>query len=208
VLSGAKFGSAVLDGVDMTDAVTDAPAGKPLSEVGMAPEELLRLHALWADTGGAQGQVADLTGVDCRSLPSLRGKVLVGLRAERATLVGLDLSGCQLQGARLAGADLRDCKFAGADLRGVNLAGAKLTRADLRDCDFTPLVPIPGRSFPSNLSGTVFRAADLRGAKFGNTPMPQADLRDVLIDDTQIMSIDFADVTLDARLKKKITPAA
>ncbi|MFN7189864.1 MAG: pentapeptide repeat-containing protein, partial [Rhodospirillales bacterium] len=171
---------------------------------GVAPEELLRLHALWAQTGGAQGKAADLSGYDCRSLPPLAGLVLVGLRAEKAILVGLDLRGCQLQGARLMGADLRDCKLAGADLRGVNLTGAKLTRADLRDCDFSPLVIGADRSFAAKLDQAALRAVDLRGAKLGGASLDRVDLRDAIADDDQLKGLRLDTALLDARAKARL----
>ncbi|CAN0445836.1 unnamed protein product, partial [Phaeothamnion confervicola] len=182
-----------MDGATLVDVVNDNLAGKALSEQGIAPDELLRLHALWAKTGGAEGKVADLSGYDCRKLPSLVGQLLVGLRAEGAIFVGLDLRGCQLQGARLAGADLRDCKFAGADMRGVNLAGAKLTRAALGDGAVPPVPVAPGRPSAAGQVQAVLRAADLRGAKFAGAGVSGIDIRDVTVDEEQFEGINLSD---------------
>src|SRR5690606_23898952 len=113
-LSGADLSDAILvgvkasmwrtDGANMDGAlVDDRPAGEPVSQMPAA--EMLREHAQWCETGGAEGRPSVFDGVDLRPLESIRGLNLTALSAKGAVFYGLDMEGVQLQGAQLEGAD-------------------------------------------------------------------------------------------------------
>ncbi|WP_313576862.1 pentapeptide repeat-containing protein, partial [Brevundimonas sp.] len=140
-LSGADLSDAVLvgvkaamwrtDGANMDGALVDnRPAGEPVSQMPAA--EMLRDHAQWCETGGAEGQPSVFDGVDLRPLDSIRGLNLTALSAKGAVFYGLDMEGVQLQGAQLEGADLRSANLRRADLRGARLTRARLNGSDLR----------------------------------------------------------------------------
>jgi hypothetical protein len=90
-------------------------------------DEILRLHQLWLDSNGEDGQRADLRDVDLRGV-NLRGADLMGADLRDANLVGAILRDAILVGVNLRRADLRR-----ADLRRADLRRADLRRADLRD---------------------------------------------------------------------------
>ena len=78
-------------------------------------EEILKQHALYRSTLGAEGSRANLSGAD-----------LSGANLSWADLSWANLSGADLSWANLSGADL-----SGANLSGADLSGANLSRADL-----------------------------------------------------------------------------
>ncbi len=84
-------------------------------------ERILDAHKTSCETGGKEGEKADLSRADLREA-DLQGAFLTG-----AKLQGADLFCANLQGADLAGANLQ-----GANLRSANLTNAKsLTREQL-----------------------------------------------------------------------------
>jgi uncharacterized protein YjbI with pentapeptide repeats len=105
----------------------------------LGAEELAAIeaaHRRWVETGGAEGERADLTGKDLTRVRldgmMLQGAVLSrarlrGASLRRVDLVDAELEGTNLQGADLSGADLRRAVMRGAMLRDANLAEADLT---------------------------------------------------------------------------------
>lgn len=85
---------------------------------------ILQRHANWIQSGGKDGERANLRGADLR-----------GADLRRAELCDADLCGANLRRADLSGADLSGADLCGADLRGANLSGANLSGADLRRAD-------------------------------------------------------------------------
>src|SRR5262249_10327124 len=81
VLVGTKLEFASLEACDMSGVPTDAPAGKPLSELGGPVESILAAHARWAETQGREGRPADFSGYDLRSLRGLSHAQLTALIA-------------------------------------------------------------------------------------------------------------------------------
>ena len=105
---------------------------RTLSKESLA--ETIKLHGLWLESGGKQGQCADLRKTN------LRGASLVGFNLEKsnleeAYLYGAYLKKANLQAANLSGSNLRGANLRWADLRGAVLTGANLTRVDLMKAD-------------------------------------------------------------------------
>ena len=188
---GTKLDFAVLEGADMTGALTDKPVGKPMSSLPRPVEEMLAIHARWAETNGAEGVPADISGIDLRPLGSLAHAILTALIAPKAVLYGLDLSGARLQGAQLEGADLRGTKLAGADLRGANLKGAKLANADLRDANLGPLLISNERLLPTRLERADARYADFLGAELRQAVLAESDLAYADLTGASLRAADF-----------------
>ena len=200
-LTGADLSDAILvgvkaimwrtDGANMAGALTDdKPAGEPVRELPAA--DMLRVHALWCETGGAQGQPSVFDGVDLRPLDSVRGLNLTALSAKGAVFYGLDMEGTQLQGAQLEGADLRSANLRRADLRGARLAGARLSGADLREAQLGPLLLGRDRLLPADLTGAALRGADLTGADLRHAVVREADFSRAKMHGTQIRQTDFS----------------
>jgi uncharacterized protein YjbI with pentapeptide repeats len=201
VLIGTKMDLAILDGADLTHTLTHKTVGVEAKELPANIEALLESHARWAESGGLEGQPADLTGVDFRKLPGMGSRQLTALVAPRSTMYGMDLEGASLQGSNLQGADIRCVRLCGADLRGVNLNGARLTRSDLRDAKLGPLVLPDERLLHARLEGIEaryadFRGADLRAASFKNADLSYANLRDAHFRDNNIEGVDFTGAKL------------
>jgi uncharacterized protein YjbI with pentapeptide repeats len=159
-----------------TGAHPDRPIPEPAGVLTAREAETRLTEHIQQVRGSASGQPVDFSGLDLRLAGSLAGRALTALRAPRACLAGLDLSGCELQGARLAGADLRGCKLAGADLRGADLSGAWLTHADLTGARLTPLTLGGGRVLPVQLDKAQCRYSDWRGADLDQARLAGTDL--------------------------------
>jgi len=91
--------------------------------------EILDQHKAWAESGGENGQRADLSGVNL-SNADLTGVNLQGAVLRRANLSGADLSMANLRGANLMQADLCNANLLGTELRGADLMGAVLYGAE------------------------------------------------------------------------------
>jgi uncharacterized protein YjbI with pentapeptide repeats len=127
--------------------VTPANSDRPIKQI-------LQQHQQWLESGGEQGERADLRGWDAGAA------CLNEVSLQRALLRGADLRGCQLRYADLSGAELEQVQFGGADLTGANLSGARLEQASglaeamLRYCRLDGV---------SGLNCQSFRNADLTG---------------------------------------------
>ncbi len=180
VLIGAKTHGWTKGDADMTGALTDAPSGKSISDLPY--EDMLRDHARWCETGGAEGKPSVFDRADLRNLKSIRGYNLTALSARSAVFYALDMEGVQLQGAHLEGADLRGCNLRRADLRGARLTGAKLSGADLRDAHLGPLL----------IAADRLLACDLTGAQLKGTDFARADLRQALLVGADLTRANFS----------------
>lgn len=174
IMVGTKTYAANISDVNMTGALTDAPAGKRVTDLPYA--EMLRDHAKWCETAGAEGKPSAFDEADLRTLKSIRGYNLTALSAKQAVFYGLDMEGVQMQGAHLDGADLRNCNLRRADLRGARLIGAKLSGADLRQALLGPLIISNDRILPCNMTRAVIKSADLSGADLRHAILADADL--------------------------------
>lgn len=195
VLVGVKSAMWRTDGADMEGALTDTrSAAQPLTRMPAA--EMLRDHARWCETGGAEGQPSVFDGVDLRPLKSIVGLNLTALSAKGAVFYGLDMEGVQLQGAHLEGADLRSARLRRADLRGARLKDARLNGADLREAQLGPLMLTADRLLPADLSGANLRGADLSGADLRRAVMTGCDLARALLHGAQTRQADFTNANL------------
>ena len=120
-------------------------------QLGRELAQMIRDHARWCETNGAEGKPSVFDGADLRALETVRGFNLTALSAKGATFYALDMEGVQLQGAHLEGADLRACNLRRADLRGARLMGAKLSGSDLREAVLGPLL-IGNRVLPCDMT--------------------------------------------------------
>ncbi|HEY2658286.1 MAG TPA: pentapeptide repeat-containing protein [Caulobacteraceae bacterium] len=138
VLTGALLGGAKIDPDALKGCVVD-PSPRAIQR---APQLMERLEAadIWVETGGANGDAADLDDEDLRPLgAAFAGRRLTAISARRVCAVGMSFAGAQLQGGRFDDADLRDVDFTGADLRGASFRGARLRYARFQDVDMRPL---------------------------------------------------------------------
>jgi uncharacterized protein YjbI with pentapeptide repeats len=183
-LSGADLRDSVLVGANiyacnttdmrMDGALTDKPSGLAVTEQPYA--DMIKAHALWCETGGAEGAPSVFNGADLRALKSIKSFNLTALSAKGAVFYGLDMEGVQLQGAHLEGADLRACNLKRADLRGARLMGAKLSGSDLREAVLGPLLIGAERVLPCDMTRVVAKGADFSNADLRQANMVFADL--------------------------------
>jgi len=195
ILVGVKSAMWRTDGANLDGALTDdRSAGSPVARMPAA--NMLHEHAVWCESGGAEGQPSVFDGVDLRGLGSITGLNLTALSAKRAVFYGLDMEGVQLQGAHLEGADLRSTNLRRADLRGARLVGARLGGADLRDAQLGPLLLGPERLLAADLSGASLRGADLTGADLRRAVFAGADLCRASLHGAQARLADFTGAIL------------
>jgi len=102
-------------------------AGAGISLLELA--EILDQHKTWVESGGENGERADLSGVNL-SNADLTGVNLQGAVLKRSNLSGADLSMANLRGANLMQADLCNANLLGTELRGTDLMGAVLYGAE------------------------------------------------------------------------------
>jgi uncharacterized protein YjbI with pentapeptide repeats len=189
ILVGTKTYAANLFDANMTGALTDKLAGKDVSELPY--EAMIHDHALWCETGGAEGKPSTFDEADLRLLKTLKGFNLTALSAKGAVFYGLNMEGVQLQGAHLEGADFRACNLRRADLRGARLAGARFSAADMREAQMGPLLIGPDRLLPCDLTrsiakGVDFSGADLRHAIFLSADLTRSRFTGALMKDTDL----------------------
>ncbi len=211
-LAGADLSGADLRGADLRDAImvgaktfawntidanlqgvlTDP---KEIKDDHSSPyPQMVRDHAKWCETGGAEGKPSLFDKADLRSLGSIKGFNLTAMSAKGAVFYGLDMEGVQLQGAQLQGADLRSCNLRRADLRGAKLNGAKLSEADLRDAQLGPLLIGKDRVLPSDLSEAVLKSADLARADLRQAVLRGADISRANFTNAMLKDIDLTEV--------------
>jgi uncharacterized protein YjbI with pentapeptide repeats len=163
-------------------------------------QRILAEHKKWIETGGKEGQRADLSNTDL-SKRDLHGANLSEAKLHGAYLYKADLHGAHLFKTDLHGAHLTEAKLHGAtliaaDLHGAypiaaDLHGAILFKADLHGADLTF----------ANLHGAKLWEADLRAdlsySKFKAAELTRANLRsaDLIGTDFSEAKLDHADLT-------------
>lgn len=143
---------------------------------------ILEEHHKFRDSGGKQGQRADLSQLD------LRGHSLRGADLRQAILQGTDLSHTDLRQADLTGADLRSARLVKADI-----TAARLNHADLRDAS---LHQVRGRRADfahADLRNADLSEAQFQGAEFPRAKLAQADFRRTVLRDTNLTDADLTD---------------
>jgi uncharacterized protein YjbI with pentapeptide repeats/NADH:ubiquinone oxidoreductase subunit 3 (subunit A) len=155
---------------------------------------------------GARLSGADLTGIDLNGA-HLDGAHLDGAFLDEANLEEAILSKANLKDAVISDADLDDAKLEDADLSEANLEDAILGDVDLRvanleDANLSNVLiwSEADLSF-TNLSGTVFRDASLRGAdlRFANlkgADLSSADLKGVVMHGGDLKGSDLSGADL------------
>lgn len=176
VLTGAELSTAALDGANMMGILTDAPAGRSITDLGRPFEQLLREHGAFVDSAGAEGRPLDVSGFDLRTVKMLKGMHLTALKAVGAVIYGMDLTGTALQGANLMQIDGRTACLTDADLRGANLQEARLDNVEAAGADFRPLSLSASRLMPVNLIRARLRYGIFTEARFDQADMSEVDL--------------------------------
>ena len=83
-VSGLDFGDPSTAVNRVADQLTDGNAGESVD--GKPWEAMLKAHALWCATGGAEGEPSVFDGADLRNLLSIRGMNLTALSAKGAVV--------------------------------------------------------------------------------------------------------------------------
>jgi len=112
--------------------------------------------------GGSGGRIEALEELNMDRVP------LVGVDAQGAFLVGLQLDRAPLARANFASADLRDCHLRSADLNFSTLAGANFRGCDLENVNLEN----------ADLSDADLTGADLAGAILTGANLERADLHE------------------------------
>ena len=193
-LAGADLAGADVSGADLRDAVLvgakttgwtfgrgrhgrrpDRPAGgRPVETLPF--DEMLRAHALWCETSGAQGTPSSFNGADLRGLKSIRGLNLTALSAQRRHPLRPRHGGRPIAGRVPAGGGPARLQPApGGPARRAAEARQALG-ADLREAQLGPLVITHDRILPVDMTEAVLRNADLSGADLRHACLKRADL--------------------------------
>ncbi|MBR8839107.1 MAG: pentapeptide repeat-containing protein [Stigonema ocellatum SAG 48.90 = DSM 106950] len=151
---------------------------EPLSHNAL--RQILKEHAFYINSGGTQGQAADL------SLYSI----------ENFDFSNLDLSGvpaqstvflrCQFINTDLSGANFDRTCAPSADFRGANLVKAQFYMADLRAACFDKANLTRSEFIKSNLCSASFRAANLCAVSIS-----ESDLNEAIFDGSDIEWASF-----------------
>ncbi len=206
-LTDANLTDSVLAGVDLTmatlhqarldNALTDAPVGTPMADLDPPVLDQIEDHIRFIESGGAEGNAANLSGVDMRPIKLMANLNLAALSARGTTFYALDMSSVKFQGAHLEGADFRSANLEGADLRGANLTGADFSGAVLRDCNMGPLIISAKRRLPTQLVEAKLRNVDLRGADLAQAVLDRADITGARLDGAKTESASMNGVRDD-----------
>lgn len=188
-----KPNTKVVSGPGRGEPPSPSPFGGSPPTLPMAPpsagalpeDELARrieAHSRWLDSGGREGERADLKGAP------LRFSNLFMARLERADLSSADLRNANVQWANLSGADLTGAKLADADLYQSNFSGANLHAISAK--------------------GASFFMADLQGADLGGADLREADLKGAKLQGADLAGVDFTGAKMEgAELDDPPTPS-
>lgn len=178
---GTNFTAAILDTIDLTDAVADSALFVGTSMIGAQMSRISASNADW--TGGSNLSSAQLDSSTV-SGAKFDGATLKAANFSYATAVGATFSAAilnadaTLASANLSYADLQNAKFDAAKLGGVQMvhaslhgpqatvSGADLTLTNLSNANLSSLnfSSVVGKG--ANLSGAVLCFANLKGADF------------------------------------------
>ena len=159
-------------------------------------KKILNEHKKWIETGGKEGEQANLTGANLSganlfradlSGANLSGAYLPGADLTKANLFRADLSGANLSGANLSGANLFRANLSGANLSGAYLPGADLTKANLFRADLSG-ANLSG----ANLSGAYLPGADLTKANLSIAYLSGADLTKAYLPGADLSRADLS----------------
>jgi uncharacterized protein YjbI with pentapeptide repeats len=193
-VSGAIFDRAALAGAIGAEDLQGATL-RHVSTVEFA--EILRLHQVWLDSRGTQGQRATLSECDLSGFDLRRTKLALAVLA-RAVLRGADLSEASLVMCDLSYADLREARLDRADMRGAKLVRAHIGGASLLYTNLAPLENVGDRKydFPANLEGAKLGGADLRDALMKQAKLSHVDLSGANLDRADLRQADLCNANL------------
>ncbi len=134
-------------------------------------EKSLRLHKLWLDSDGKDGEKTVLKRCDLRKI-DFRGKDLRKIDVRQS-----NMAFAKLDGANLAGASIGDVNLFKASMEGCNLSGANAPNSDFSGV---------------NANGAKFQAANLRAANFSKSQLEGADFNSATLN-----QVDFRNSALD-----------
>lgn len=138
-------------------------------------QESLRLHKLWLETDGQQGE--RLIGKEVNLFESdLRKADLRGANLREANLFQADLREANLWQADLYGADLCGVNLSRVNLSGVNLIVANLSRANLYGADLYGADLSEANLSEANLSGAYLREVNLSEAYLYGASLSEPNL--------------------------------
>ncbi len=212
-LAGAELGNSKLAGADLSGARLDdsklpnadltsiqAPGATfdraDLRSAGLTGAELYGARFRRANLGAAIIVNARLEGASFEGA-SFEGAVITHSYLQRAdfTEANLDrvkLAAVQLEGADFTGASLQEARLELLELQKVRFAPASVRAARFEKCglvelDLSGVLATEAKFWSCDLSGTVFRGADLRRAEF------YVRAHDAVFDDADLQGAVFAE---------------
>jgi uncharacterized protein YjbI with pentapeptide repeats len=207
-LDGAKFDNAILTGANLTnarlspDALANAVIDPSPEAVERKPAliEMIRLSALWASSGGREGQQACFDGEDLRVIPpaSLANQSLAGASLRGVCGIGVDFSNSILVGAVFDGSDLRDANFSGADLRGCSFRNCRLSHASFVNTDLSSIDGKDGRKHRPQFGGAVLLQADFTNVRCD----PDWDLASLAASPKEVADTETDDSDPETRMQE------
>jgi uncharacterized protein YjbI with pentapeptide repeats len=153
---------------------------EPLSHAAL--QQILDEHALYINSGGLQGQPADL------SLYSIEDFNFSELNLSGVTAQSTLCFRCKFVNTDLSGANFDRTIAPGADFRGANLVKAQFYMADLREACFDTANLTRSEFIKSNLRSASLREANLRAASIS-----ESDLNQAIFDGANIEWTSFRD---------------
>jgi DNA-binding NtrC family response regulator len=201
-LQGANLRGAILHGANLGGAdLQDAQISLGVSELPLDLQRVLRQHATWVDSFGAEGKRAELQGLDL-SNHNLAGIYLSGADLRDCKFKGTNLSGClmilaDLNGADLSGDDLRNAELMGANLADANLRSARLTSAKLDPIEIKSGDRATGQARHASLALARLERASLTDASLKFANLSDANLHSATLDRTNMRGADLSGAVLD-----------
>jgi len=166
-------------------------------------------HRRWLDSGGNQGEKADLSDEPLSEVEkeglfeavnlenaNLQRVDLSGMSLWDAKLSEADLKGANLSEVRLLRADLSEASLWGVDLNNAKLQNACLWNADLWTADLSD----------ANLQDAFLEEADLEDADLKNAKLQRAKLFGAKLRNADLRGAELEDANLSSTSKQQSTP--
>ena len=162
---------------------------------------MIETHRSWVTSSGQEGEQLDLSGLDMRSLESLKMEVLTAIKAVKTRFFGMNLYKIEMQSANLDDSDFRRCDMEEADLRGSSFRRARLNHANLQGANFAPLMfgsRVASKKFsPSDFEDASLSYADFTGCKMKSANFKNADLTFANFTNADLRDADFTGAKID-----------
>jgi len=201
---GANFGGAIFDAVDLRGLeFTTARLPRHIAKLERELRDILADHVRWLNSGGKDGEQANLSEVNMGGL-DLSSVNLSAALMSYSILKDAELRNGNFMMTDFTFADMRACDLSGSDLRGAKLQRANLTGAILTGARFDnlPIGTGGGGSVSANLQNAKLRGAKLAGADLSNANLEgcdftKADLRHADLRGAALTDADFTDALID-----------